>query len=244
MLGQQPPAIRDLNVMVASEAVNMDAEEYWSTSKPQVEAAAAQEGPQTDTNLSDARNGAPQGGAADQTQHKEQDMSEELKETQQKLTDADLAMVLNRLIELTTVVQESGYGSDIAIMAGAKAFVTLARMVISLSSSGRIAGQVTYKSISLAGYNVELMNAVYTDLTTSTTKKVVDDHKLVAVALDAPFRHYYCALDDVDAGLLPMPFYGSPEKKQNPSSYEIVGKSKPMPVPVTKAICWATVTAE
>lgn len=158
--------------------------------------------------------------------------------------DADLAMVLNQLIELTTVVQESGYGSDIAIMAGAKAFVTLARMVISLSNSGHIAGQVTDKSISLAGYNVELMNAVYTDLTTSTTKKVVDDHKLVAVALDAPFRHYYCALDDVDAGLLPMPFYASPEKKQNPSGYEIVGKSKPMPVPVTKAICWATVTAE
>lgn len=88
MLGQQPPAIRDLNVIAASEAVNMDAEEYWTTSKPQAEAAAAQEATQTDTNLSDARNGAPQGGAADQTQHKEQDMSEELKETQQKLTDA------------------------------------------------------------------------------------------------------------------------------------------------------------
>lgn len=152
-----------------------------------------------------------------------------------------LAGILSDLIDITTVIQEAGYGSQIAFLAGTKAYTTLANLVIALANEGRVAAQVTERGISVAGFTIELMNGVYTDLQAGTSKKVVDDHKLVAVALDAPFTHYYCALDDVDAGLLPMPFYASPEKKKNPSGYEIVGKSKPIPVPVTKAICWADV---
>ena len=68
---------------------------------------------------------------------------------------------------------------------------------------------------------------------------VIDSKKLYAVALDAPFTLYYCAIDDLDANLLPMPLYVMAQKKQDPSGYKIIGKSKPLPVPVPKAICIA-----
>ena len=67
----------------------------------------------------------------------------------------------------------------------------------------------------------------------------MDAKRICAVAIDAPFVFYYLAIDDIDAGLLPMPFFASPEKKKNPSGIEVVGRSKPLPVPVPKAICWA-----
>jgi hypothetical protein len=60
---------------------------------------------------------------------------------------------------------------------------------------------------------------------------------------DAPFRFYYLALDDLDANLQGMPFYVKPLKQDDPSGYKLIGKSKPLPVPVPKAICKATVAS-
>lgn len=149
--------------------------------------------------------------------------------------------VLMDLIDIAKIINEKGY-SNIAFLAGAKAFATLAGLVISIQGP-TIQAQVTENAILVAGFKIELFNGVYIDLTNGQTKYVVDSSKICAVGLDAPFTLYYCAIDDIDAGLVALPYFATPENKKNPSGIEIVGRSKPLPVPVVDAICWATVTS-
>lgn len=54
-------------------------------------------------------------------------------------------------------------------------------------------------------------------------------------------RLFYCALDDLDANLQPLPFYAKPIVQQDPSGVKIVGTSKPLPAPVLGAIVWQQV---
>lgn len=150
-----------------------------------------------------------------------------------------LADVMMDLVSISELLNNKGY-SNIAFLAGATAFTTLAGMVLALQGN-KINAQVTEKAITVAGFTIELFNGVYTDLTDNSTKYVVDTDKICAVALDAPFRLYYCAIDDIDAGLVAMPYFATPDTKKNPSGVEVVGKSKPLPVPVVEAICWADV---
>lgn len=157
--------------------------------------------------------------------------------------DATLEEILMDLININTLITQQGVGSEIVYLAGKTAFVKLAAKIIGLSDSGTVSAKITENAIQIASFTIRLFNGTYEDPSTGTVYDVVPANKICAVAIDAPFAFYYCALDDIDAGLLPMPFYASPEKKKNPSGIEIVGKSKPLPVPVTKAICWATVTA-
>ena len=54
----------------------------------------------------------------------------------------------------------------------------------------------------------------------------------------APHALHYCALNDLDAALQPLPFYAKPVMSDDPSGVKIIGTSKPMPAPVIKAIAW------
>ena len=151
--------------------------------------------------------------------------------------DASVASVLKTLITMGKLIKrKSGYGSRIKYLAGEDVYIALANLVLSMGESN-IKAAVTENGISLAGFTVKLAQGGYTNLTDKTFVPAVGDKDLVAIAVDAPFRIFYCAIDDLDAGLLPMPFYSKPIKKDNPSGYEILGKSKPLPVPVVNAIC-------
>ena len=149
------------------------------------------------------------------------------------------ADVLLDLIRISELLNKKGY-SNVAFLAGSRAFITLAQLVLNLQGD-TIKAQVTEKAITLAGFTVELFNGVYEDPRDGSTRYVVEPNYICAVALDAPFTLYYCAIDDIEAGLVAMPYYATPDMKKNPSGVEIVGKSKPLPVPVVDAICWAEV---
>lgn len=151
-----------------------------------------------------------------------------------------LGDILNDLIAMTQLLNEKGY-SNVAFLAGASAFISLANKVLAVTQPSTVSAQVTENAVRVAGFTVELFSGTYIDLTDNSTKKVIPDNKLCAIGLDAPFRLYYCAIDDIDAGLVAMPFFASPDMKKNPSGVEIVGRSKPLPVPVVDAICWAQV---
>ncbi|HOP33236.1 MAG TPA: major capsid protein [Candidatus Hydrothermia bacterium] len=153
-----------------------------------------------------------------------------------------LSGVLDDLIGISEAISENGY-SNIVFLAGSGAFSALANLVLSTMAETKIAAQITEKNIVVAGFTVELMNSKYVDLTTGDTKYAVPTNKICAVSLDAPNTLYYCAIDDIEAGLVAMPFFATPDTKKNPSGVEIIGKSKPLPVPVVDAICWATVTS-
>jgi hypothetical protein len=153
-----------------------------------------------------------------------------------------LSGILEDLIGISEAISEGGY-SNIAFLAGSKAFSSLANLVLITAVESKISAQITEKNIMLAGFTIELMNSKYIDLTTGQTKYAVPPDKICAVSLDASHTLYYCAIDDIEAGLVAMPFFATPDTKKNPSGVEIVGKSKPLPVPVVDAICWATVTS-
>ncbi|MBI3584203.1 MAG: major capsid protein [Nitrospinae bacterium] len=155
--------------------------------------------------------------------------------------DKTLGEILKDIIEINKLLNQNGYGSDIAYLVGSDVFVAVANKVITLSDRGTINAQITEKGITIAGFTIELFAGVYENPSDGTISNVIPSNKLCAVALDAPFSLYYCALDDIDAGLLPMPFYASPERKKNPSGIEVVGKSKPLPVSIPKGICWSQV---
>ncbi len=151
--------------------------------------------------------------------------------------------ILDDLIQIEAEVQQNSGYSQLKIWAGKDAFITLAGVVENLSGKGTIKASITERAINLAGYSVELNNITYYDPATKTNKNIVDTKKIVAWANDAPFSLIYCAIDDMGAGLLPMPFYAKPIEQDDPNGVKILGKSKPLPIPVTKAICWATVTS-
>lgn len=152
--------------------------------------------------------------------------------------DTTVADILNDLINLGNVIKrKSGYGSKISFLAGQTAYIALANKVLTMGESNIVA-LVTEKGITIAGFTVMLASGGYKDLANGGAwVPSVADKDILAVAQDAPWKLFYCALDDLDANLLPMPFYSKPVKLDNPSGYNIIGMSKPVPVPVVNAIC-------
>lgn len=150
-----------------------------------------------------------------------------------------LDAVLADLIGMEAGIQsETHYGSDIRFWAGSDAFMALAKIVQDIGSNS-VSGFIDAKTISIAGFKVELMNSSYTDLTTGSQVKVVDTDKIMAFASDAPFEMVYAVIDDLDSNLTAMPFFVKHVKDPRSSTIEIIAESKPLPVPFTKGICWA-----
>lgn len=148
--------------------------------------------------------------------------------------------VLEDLITMEAAIQsETHYGSDIRFWAGQDVFMALAKIAQDAGTSS-VSGILDSKTISIAGFRVELMNSSYTDLTTGSQVKVVDTDKVMAFAADAPFELVYSVIDDLDSNLTAMPFFVKHVKDPRSSSIEIIAESKPLPVPYTKGICWAT----
>jgi hypothetical protein len=157
-------------------------------------------------------------------------------------TDSGITLdaVLADLISMEANIQaETHYGSDIRFWAGQDAFMALAKIVQDVNNTG-ITGMIDARTINIAGFRVELQNSSYTDLATGSQTKVVDTSKVMAFAADAPFELVYSVIDDLDSNLTAMPFFVKSVKDPRSSSIEIIAESKPLPVPFTKGICWAT----
>ena len=158
---------------------------------------------------------------------------------------AEMSDVLLDLVNMSTLIRRTrGYGARLRIFAGAQAFATLAGKIIALVSENvRFSAQVDAQGINVAGFRIELLNTSYRDHKAGTEVPAVDEKKIVMVATDAPHRLYYLAIDDLDAGLQATPMFVKPVKSDDPSGYKLIAQSKPLPVPVPQAICWAQVLA-
>ncbi len=155
------------------------------------------------------------------------------------LETTTLSDILADLISMGNVIKrKAGYGSKIIYLVGQAVYIAVANKVLAITSDNKIAAQVTEKGINIAGFTIMLGSGGYKDLANNGAwVPSVADKDILAIALDAPWKLFYCALDDLDANLLPMPFYSKPIKMDNPSGYNIIGMSKPVPVPVPNAIC-------
>ncbi|MGE4317590.1 MAG: major capsid protein [Deferribacterales bacterium] len=152
-----------------------------------------------------------------------------------------LDSILADLIGMEANIQSSShYGAEVRFWAGQSAFMALAKVVQDISNPS-VTAMIDAKTINIAGFRVELMNSSYTDLATGSQIKVVDNSKIMAFAADAPFELVYTVIDDLDSSLTAMPFFVKQVRDQRSSTIEIIAESKPLPVPFTKGICWASV---
>ncbi|WP_029896821.1 major capsid protein [Desulfohalovibrio reitneri] len=159
--------------------------------------------------------------------------------------EAKIRQVFADLQAMETLITDSGYASTVVFLAGSSAYTALLALSEAYAENPRakLRVDVSEEGISIGGYLVKRMSEKYRNPQTGVSTPKVPSTKICAVGTDAPFSLFYCAIDDLDGKLQPLPYFSKPVKLADPSVHRIIGKSKPFPVPVVKAICWATVTS-
>lgn len=157
--------------------------------------------------------------------------------------NAKIAMVMGQLQDIQELLQANGYGAEIAWWAGKTTYATLLGLAEKMGSNAKIRIDITEKGIDVGGFLITRRSEQHRNPQTGAMAPVVADGDLVAVALDGGHIMPFCALDDLDANLQPLPMFVKPIEKKNPSGVQLVGNSKPFPSPNMKAIAKATVIA-
>lgn len=159
--------------------------------------------------------------------------------------DINVRQIFDQLQEMETLVQEAGYGGTVVFWAGKTAYNALLALVETYGENpkAKLRVEVSANGISIGEFTIKKQTETYVHPVAGAVTPKVPANKIMAYASDAVHTLFYCALDDLDARLQPMPYFSKPIDVKDPSGTKIVGRSKPFPVPVVKAICWATVTS-
>lgn len=164
-------------------------------------------------------------------------------------SDITIDSILGDFINMTKAINSASQygGKGITFWAGTKVFKALAKIVTSITSTAQFSAGISTvngNTINFFGFNVELMADTYiSDIKANTATPVVAETKIMAVANDAPFELVYAALDNIEANLAAMPIFIQEVPDARTNSIEMIAESKPLPIPYTKAICWATVAS-
>jgi len=153
---------------------------------------------------------------------------------------SSIGQVIDDMIAIQEKLMERGYGYNIRVWAGKTAFRAVINLAQNVSAKSKVDVRIQERSVEVAGFVFELMNAIIR-LPDGTTQKVVNDNEILVFDEDAPFTLYYLAIDDYDAGLKPTPIFVKAYKDQSRGTVVVQAESKPLPVPVLNAIAWATV---
>lgn len=156
--------------------------------------------------------------------------------------DATIKEIFHDLDKIETTLQEAGYGSNVKHEGGKEVYSTLLAVaeVYGQNPKAKIRVEISKKGIDIGGFLIEKMAETFVHPETNQVTYKVDPKKLLSYCSDASHTLFYCALDDLDAKLQPLPYYSKPITSVDPSGIKIIGRSKPFPVPVVKAICWST----
>ncbi len=149
--------------------------------------------------------------------------------------------VFDLLTAMQEAIQEKGYGGTIEIWAGKTAYSTLLGVAEDFKSTAKIRVELTDQGINIGGFLVKRRSEKNRNPQSKAMVPVVDDNDVLMIATDAGHRLVYCALDDLEANLQPLPFFVKPITLKDPSGYKLVGESKPFPIPNVEGICKATV---
>lgn len=166
--------------------------------------------------------------------------------TPDKLWDAadiNVRKVFSDLQDMETLVQEAGYGGEVIYWAGKEVYSQLLALVevYGENPKAKLRVEVTKEGITIGEFLIKKMAETYADPISGVSQYKVDPKKIMAFADDAVSTLFYCAIDDLDGKLAPLPYYSKPVNTADPSGVKIIGRSKPLPAPVVKAICWAEV---
>lgn len=151
-------------------------------------------------------------------------------------TNAGLADMIKDMEAIYKELQNHGHSGDIRFLMGDDGYAKLLEKVL---AARNIPAQFVDYGLLLGGkYKIAPMGETYTLPGASTASYVVDPKKVCAVDVAAGHALHYCAIDDLEANLQPLPFYAKPVYSDDPSGVKIIGNSKPMPAPVANAILW------
>lgn len=151
-----------------------------------------------------------------------------------------IADIVKSLGEISDKLRKTAPGTDVVFLTGFDVYAALVDKVGALNNSA--VAQVGADYISFGGAaKVQLLSASYTDPATGASVSAIPAKTILAIDKAAGFRLIYAALDNLDAGLVAMPFFAQPVESKDPSGVKVIGESKPLPVPNVKAIVKATV---
>ncbi len=159
-------------------------------------------------------------------------------DSRKKISDID-----NDLEEMILKIENNGFGGNLVFYAGKKAFSTLSKFIYDLSDKNKIDVKIGQGEIFLNGKIIKRVGSSYYDHITKQRVNSQVENKITAIDIEAGFKLIYAAIDDLDSGLKAVPFFTKTIKSDNPSGYNIIGISKPLPIPVIKAMCEAVVTS-
>lgn len=163
-----------------------------------------------------------------------------------KLDEAGVTLVtlMNLLKDMKRKIAEAGYSGVVEVQAGSNAFSTIANLIMNTRETGRMGASIDNDVIKFLGYTIYLNSDTYTDKVSGKeqVQDAVSTNKLV-MYIPAFAELDYCAIDDVSGQLQATPFYAKTITVEDPSGYQVISESKPMPLIAGRSICWAEVTS-
>jgi len=156
--------------------------------------------------------------------------------------EAGVETLMEILSGMASKIEENGGGTNIKFKASPDVYTALVKMLKNSGSNSSISVKVGVNKITLDDdVVIEKFNHKYYDPATKTYKTGIAEKTLKAVAMDGGWAFRYLALDDIDAGLKPLPLYSKPIKREMASGWVINTMSKPLPIPNPNSICDAAV---
>jgi len=155
------------------------------------------------------------------------------------LANADMSAMnygqIRQLLEEMYVEQQgSGYAGDIRFLSSPEAYAKILDIVTGLKT---FPGQFTDYGLLLDGkYKIQPMTVTYKKPGAVTATPVIPAKYIQTIDVAAPHTLFYCAIDDLEAGLAPMPFFAKQKVMDDPSGIKVIGNSKPLPAPVLGAM--------
>ena len=150
------------------------------------------------------------------------------------ITGKSLAQVQGYLEKMYVEMRNKGYAGDIRFLFSDSPYSMLVTLV--LAANNAPVQWTDYGLVLFGKYKIMPMGLSYTLPGAVSATSVLEDKYVQAIDISAPHGLYYCALDDLDANLAPMPYFAKPVASEDPSGYKIIGNSKPFPAPVIRAM--------
>jgi len=153
-------------------------------------------------------------------------------------TIGDINDTLNKMAE---AIEDSGFGMKVEFRCGAAVESFLVGMIGALSNDTRIIAKVDAAGIQIGRHTIKMLKGRYRNPQTKAYVNAIGDNELLALDMESGFRFRYLAIDDLDAGLAPLPLFVNQIQTKDPSGYKLIYKSTPLPIPVVSAMRKATV---
>lgn len=153
------------------------------------------------------------------------------------VADASIETVIDILSDMRKALRRKGFaGGAVKVWAGEEAYSAILRLAAKYEGTV-VEVKVQEDCILLGSTKIVQRNEEYPHPLKKDTWVPIQSAKTLRM-IDPAGGHQmpYCALDDFDAKLAPLPLFVKPIKFDDPSGYKLVAQSKPFPVPNMEAI--------